>query len=396
MENRKKGMVLIIAGIIFIALIFYIGINLTPKARMLKEITSALEPVLKEANQSMKLSMNVGRDDNSIQTDVRIYMLKEERKYFVMEVNGVPLYIADQLLVLKNGKAFEIADKEQEEKTDYKKLFSQIGIVYKAADFECVTSGQEKIYTVGVTEEEMDALLKTMPIDEFLADSIEKMQLKLVVREKALSRIEVLGTAKTGENAMEVSILLSDFQVLSKGSYVIPEVVKNSIENVDRDSLFSLSEDLYRLIKAATRFSGKETLGGTFQINVNCGILKLEHNGSLEELQKSSSNNLGISVNMDAVTNFVSLLCMEGEISCTNENDSFIYQLKLEPETMEILAQTLIPELVNYTLDFTRGNAEIILEKKSISAIKMDIQGNIDILISKIPASISVGIEFEQ
>ena len=99
---------------------------------------------------------------------------------------------------------------------------------------------------------------------------------------------------------------------------------------------------------------------------------------------------------MDAVTNFVSLLCMEGEISCTNENDSFIYQLKLEPETMEILAQTLIPELVNYTLDFTRGNGEIILEKKSISAIKMDIQGNIDILISKIPASISVGIEFEQ
>lgn len=113
MENRKKGMVLIIAGIIFIALIFYIGINLTPKARMLKEITSALEPVLKEANQSMKLSMNVGTGENSIQTDVRIYMLKEERKYFVMEVNGVPLYIADQLLVLKNGKAFEIADKDR-------------------------------------------------------------------------------------------------------------------------------------------------------------------------------------------------------------------------------------------------------------------------------------------
>lgn len=396
MENRKKGMVLIIAGITFIALIFYIGINLTPKARMLKEITSALEPVLKEANQSMKLSMNVGTGENSIQTDVRIYMLKEERKYFVMEVNGVPLYIADQLLVLKNGKAFEIADKEQEEKTDYKKLFSQIGIVYKAADFECVTSGQEKIYTVGVTEEEMDALLKTMPIDEFLADSIEKMQLKLAVRDKTLSRIEILGTAKAGENGMEVSMVLSNFQVLSKGSYVIPEIVKNSIENVDRDSLFSLSEDLYRLIKAATRFSGKETLGGTFQINVNCGILKLDHNGSLEELQKSSSNNLGISVNMDAVTNFVSLLCMEGEISCTNENDTFIYQLKLEPETMEILAQTLIPELVNYTLDFTMGNAKIILEQESISAIKMDIQGNIDILISKIPASISVEIEFEQ
>ena len=396
MENRRKGMVLIIAGIIFIALIFYIGINLTPKARMLKEITSALEPVLKEANQSMKLSMNVGTGENSIQTDVRIYMLKEERKYFVMEVNGVPLYIADQLLVLKNGKAFEIADKEQEEKTDYKKLFSQIGIVYKAADFECVTSGQEKIYTVGVTEEEMDALLKTMPIDEFLADSIEKMQLKLAVRDKTLSRIEILGTAKAGENGMEVSMVLSNFQVLSKESYVIPEIVKNSIENVDRDSLFSLSEDLCRLIKAATRFAGKETLDGTFQINANCGILKLEHNGSLEELQKSSSNNLGISVSMDAVTNFLSLLCMEGEISCTNENDTFIYQLKLEQETMEILAQTLIPELVNYTLDFTRGNAEIILEKRSISAIKMDIQGNIDILISKIPASISVGIEFEQ
>ena len=396
MKNRKKDIVLVIAGIIFIVLVVYIGISLTPKTRMLKEITSALNPVLKEKNQSMKLHISTGTGENQLQTDAGLYMLTEDKKYFVVEVSEFPIYIADNLLVLKNGKIFEIAEKEQEEKSDYKKLFARIAAIYKAVDFECEKSGQEKLYIVDVAEEEMDALLNFLPIDDFLADSIEKVQLKLAVRDKKLNRIELLAAVGEDTNAAEIFMLLSDFKVLARGEYQIPEIVKNSIENVDRDSLFSLTEDMYGLIKAVIRFVGKEAFDGSVHMNASCGILNINHTSSLKELQTGGNHDLGISFDMDAVTNFISLICMEGNISCNNENGIFIYQLELEPKTMKILAQNMIPELVNYTLDFTKGKAKIEVEKDEIAFVKLEIQGNIDILISKVPASISVEVNFEQ
>ena len=395
MKSKKKDVVLIIAGIIFIVLIAYIGISLTPKARMLKEITNALNPVLKEENQSMKLHISTDAGEKQVQADAGLYMLQEDKKYFVMEVNEFPVYIADNFLVLKNGKMFEILDNEQKEKTDYKNFFSRIAAIYKVADFECEKSGQEKIYTVNVTEEK-EVLLKFLPVDDFLSESIEKVQLKLAVREKKLDRVELQATIGEGTNAAKISMLLSDFKILKQGEYLIPEIVKNSIENVDRDSLLSLTEDMYHLIKAAIQFAGKEAFAGSVHMNASCGILNINHTSSLKELQAGGNHDLGISFDMDAVTNFIALICMEGKISCTRENGTFIYQLELEPETMEILAQNMIPELVNYTLDFTKGEAEIEVEKEEIASVKLEIQGNIDILISKVPASIGVEAEFEQ
>lgn len=396
MKNRKKDVVLIIAGIIFVALIGYIGINLTPKARMLKEIADALNPIIKEENQSMKLHISTSPGEMTMETDVRLYMLTEDKKYLVVKIKDFPIYIADNLLVLKNGKAFEITEEVQKERVNYKNLFVQIGAIYKAVDFECQDAGQEKIYFANVSEENLDNLLKYLPVEEVLADSIEKVQMKLVKKDKKLNRIEFLATAGSGESNVNVSMLLSDFKVLDKEEYRIPDAVRNTLETVDRKTLFNLSEDLYRLMKAAVSFSGKENVDGLVHLVVNCGILNLNHTGSLGEISAGENHASGVSLDMDAVTNFIMLLCMEGDISCDREQDVFVYQLKLDAETMEILAQTMIPELVNYTLDLTKGNAWIVLDENSILSVKLEIEGNIDILISKIPVSIGVEVEFEQ
>lgn len=398
MKNRKKDMVLIIAGIIFVALIVYIVINLTPKARMLKEITAVLNPVLKEENQSMKLQVSTNAGETAIQTDARLYMVTEEQKYLVVKIKEFPIYISDNLLVFKNGKAFEITEEAQKEKVNYKNLFLQIAAIYKAVDFDCQEAGLEKTYLANVSEENLDHLLKYLPMEEVLAERIEKIQLKLVKRENKLNRIEFLAAAGTGENIANVSIVLSDFKVLDKGEYLIPEAVRTTVETVERETLFNLSEDLQRLLKAGVSFLGKESVDGTLYLTANCGSLNVNHVSSLKELSAggSGSHTLGISVDMKAVINFVTLLCMEGDISCTGENDRFLYQLRLDRESMEILAQTIMPELVNYALDFTEGNAQIVLEENAILSVKLEIQGNIDLLISKVPASIGVEIEFNE
>ena len=398
MKNRKKDMVLIVAGIVFVALIVYIVINLTPKARMLREITAVLNPVLKEENQSMKLQVNTNAGETAIQTDARLYMVTEEQKYLVVKIKEFPVYIADNLLVLKNGKAFEITEEAQKEKVDYKNLFLQIAAIYKAVDFECQEAGLEKTYLANVSEENLNHLLKYLPVEEVLSDRIEKIQLKLVKRDKKLNRIEFLAAAGTGEDTVNVSIILSDFKVLDKGEYLIPEAVRTTVETVERETLFNLSEDLQRLLKAGVSFLGKESVDGTLYLTANCGILNVNHVSSLKELSAggSGSHTLGISVDVNAVTNFVALLCMEGDISCTGENGRFLYQLRLDRESMEILAQTIMPELVNYALDFTEGNAQIVLEGNAISSVKLEIQGTIDLLISKVPAKIGVEIEFNE
>ncbi len=394
MKNRKKDFVLIIAGIIFAALVIYIGVNLSPKNRMIKEIAAALQPVLKSENQSMRLDVNTVINEKTMQMNADIYMVEaENRQYLVVESQDFPIYITDNILLLKNGKAFKIADEVQNKAIDYKNLFLQISTVYKVLDFTCEKSDLEKAYMVEVTGEDMETLLAMLPIENEILNGIEKIQVKLVTRDKKLNRIEIWGSADVYEKNAELSILMSDFKVLTE-EYEIPSLVKESVNNVDVDSLFSLSEDLYRLITVAKNFSQKENIDGTIYITANCGMLKINNKSNLGQLSNSSGNS-GISVNIEGISEMIALLCLEGDISCTEDEGKYVYQLELSQETMQNLAQALVPELVNYVVDFSKGSSEVVVKDESISTIKIEIAGSINVLMTDIPANVSAEICFQ-
>lgn len=394
MKNRKKDIVLIIAGIIFAVLVIYIGVNLSPKRRMIQEIADALNPVLKAENQSMHLNVTTVIDENTMQSDADIYMVNTENKqYLVVESQNFPMYITDNLLLFNNGKAFKIAEETGKQAGDYKTLFSQINTLYKVLDITCEKTELEKAYFVEVTEEKIEEILAVLPVENEVLKGIEKLQLKLVTRDKKLNRMEFRGGTNAYEKEMELTILFSDFRVMEEGEYRIPDVVRESAETVDKDSLFSLSEDLYRLMKAAHKFSQKENIDGTVYIAASCGKLKISTQNTLKELQNGSGNS-GISMNMDNISNMMALLCLEGDISCRQEGDRYSYQLQLNEETMQMLAESLVPELVNYVVTFTQGSAKIVLQEENISSVEIEIGGSVKVIMVDIPANVSAKIQF--
>lgn len=394
MKDRKKDIVLIGAGIVLAALLVYIGVNIMPKNRMIKEIAKALHPILESENQSMHMNMNTEIGEEVFQTDADIYMVQEDsRNYFVAEWQDFPIYVTDNILLFENGKAFKIADNTQKQAMDYKSLFSHISTLYKVLDIICEKSDLEKSYLVEVTDEKMEELLAMLPIENEYLENIEKLQMKLVTRDKKLNRIEFKGSTDAYEKEMELTVLFSDFRVLAEGEYGIPDAVKESAETVDADSLFSLSEDLYRLMKAAKKISHKENIDGTVYIAANCGKLRISTQSTLKEFQ-SGSGNANISMNPAGISDLMSLLCLEGDISCSEEGDESVYLLQLSEETMQVLAERLVPELVNYVMTFTKGSAEIVLKEENISSAEIEIGGNVKVLTADIPANVSAEIQF--
>ena len=393
MKNRKRDFILIIAGIIFVVLVIYIGVNLLPKNRMIKEITNILKPVLKSENQSIHLDAATAIGENVMQMDADFYTVKEDgRQYFIVESQNFPIYITDNILLFKNGKAFKITDEETNVKVDYKKMLSQISMLYKVLDITCEKSAYEKGYYVEVTDDKMTELLAMLPIEKEMEEHIEKLQLKLVSKDKQLERIEFVGSADTEEKQIELTVLLSEFKILKKGEYKIPDLVRASAEAVDEDSLFSLSEDLYRLMTAAKKMSQEGNIEGTVYISANCGTLKISNRSTLKELQKNSGNS-DISINIESISDIITLLCLEGDISCSEQGEEYSYHLQLSKEAMQTLTERLVPEIVNYVVTFTNGSATIVLKEENISSVEIEIGGSVNILSVDIPANVSAKIQ---
>ena len=392
---KKKDVIVIIAGTVLLLLLAYIGFRILPKNRMLQEIANAMKPVIEASNQSLHLKLDATIDDQKIAMDSEIYLMQEgTQEYLCTNIGEFPIYITDNLLLFENGKAFKISEKIEEKAIDYKTLFSYINTVYKILDINCDKTEEETRYMVEVTGEELQTLLTLLPVENELLEGIENLQLVLVTRQNILYSIGMYGNVTSAAKKIEMNVLLSNFMELNAGSFSIPKAVKEAVANVDRDALFTLTEDLYRLIEAVSNLSKEEIMEGMAYINVNCGILNLNNSFSLMELQNNSGNS-DFKIDKEQIMEVIVFLCIEGDISCEETKAGYRYELLLKEETMESIVNTFVPELSKYGVVIQNGSAYILLKEEEISSINMNINGNISILMANIPASIGVEICFQ-
>jgi len=62
---------------------------------------------------------------------------------------------------------------------------------------------------------------------------------------------------------------------------------------------------------------------------------------------------------------------------------------------MESLAQTIMPEMMTYAVNYESGKLELVMEDDWISTITVEITGSMNALITKIPVSLGVTFVFE-
>jgi len=395
----KKKVINITVGIVVILLfgfLLYFGTKVYPKLKIGKEISDLLQPILTEENQTMHMDISAEFAGEPFILDSDIYMVKEdEQQYLVLEQMDFPVYIVDDLLLLENGNAFQLAKQTESQSPTYDNLFVQIAAAYEVLDITCVKTDYEANYSVYVTGEQVQELLaKVMPADAKQFNSIEKLQLVMVAQNGRLDRIEMTGKAEVNGKSVQVEVLFSEFRTLEAGVYEIPETVKQTVKTVDRDTLLNLTEDLYRLLVAFEQFQKKESRDGTVTLHANCGLINFTNKFDLATFQQNETT----SMNTEEIHNLpamIAVLCMEGEIRCIESEEGFEYTLSLDEESMQKITEMVIPEVVNYVMQLTDGVAKVMVVENSILSIEITIKGNVNILITKVPMEVGVKFQYE-
>ncbi len=418
MENKKKRYLLLgVIGAVLLGILIFIGVKILPKVQIGKEISDLLQPLITEENQSMHLDISADFANELVDFNSDIYLVKdEETKYVVMDQYDFPIYIVDNVLYLENGHAFLIAEEVQSqsaEKVVYEDLFLQIAAAYEMFDITCVKTDLETRYSVTVTGEQVQELLQlAVPTgldskgqEQELLSYIKNLNVQMTARNDKLDRIEMAGSADIGDTAVQVNIVISEFNVLDAGEYVIPDVIKDAVKTVDKDSLFSLTKDLYRLLVAFEQFSKQETSNGTVTLRANCGIINFKQTYDLKDFENlGNAGNTGDADNTDSdlvdtesiekLPEMIGFLCMEGEITSTEMDNGYEYKLTLDKTSMQKIAEMVVPELVNYVVTMKEGTVVVMLENDSISSITIEIDGSIKVFFSEVPAEVGVTFQY--
>jgi len=414
MKNKSFKYIFIgIIALIILGIGIYAIRNVFPTVNATLEISNALQPVIEAENQKMHVQMDAGVDDNQIQIDADVYLLEEDAMhYMVLKQNEYALYIIDNVLFLENGKAFLLIDDEgkavtedeNSDKMNLTDLLPIISTVFEEFEISRMEKENEISYQVEVTGEQVQKLLQaSMMSEQDVASDIEKIDLMLVTKDSKLSSIQMCGYVTAEESRVTLDLMFSEFEELKAGEHEIPQIIKDSVETVDKDALFCITEDVYRLIKAVEPLSKMESQKGTVELNVNCGLLKVNTSIGLDELQqlvsnvsdKSGENEIQNPEAIQELPKILGGLLMEADITCVERNGGYVYALTLDQTTMESLAQTIMPEMMTYAVNYESGKLELVMEDDWISTITVEITGSMNALITKIPVSLGVTFVFE-
>lgn len=375
MQNKKVlNIVVGIIGIIIIGIVLYLGTTVYPKLKIGKEISNLLRPVLTEENQSMHLDVTADFAGEPFHLDSDIYSVKEgEQQYLVLEQMDFPVYIVDSLLLLENGHAFKLSEEAESQKVKYDDLFVQIAATYEAFDITYAKTELESVYSVNVAEGQ---------------------ELKIVAQNDKIDRIEMTGKAELDGKSVQIEVVVSEFHKIELGKYEIPEVVKHAVETVDRDNLFNLTEDLYRLLVAFEQFQKKESQDGTITLHADCGVINFTNTFDLDVFQRNENTSVNTK-EIEELPAMVAVLCTEGEIRCIAQEEGFEYTLSLDEESMQKITGMVVPEIVNYVMQLTEGTAKVVVTDNAIVSIEISIEGNVNMLFTKVPMEVDIIFQYE-
>lgn len=394
--KRSKKTVLIVLCVVLLTIGIgapYIGLQVAPTVNHALRISELLQPVIDAENQTMHIAVSAEFGGNDLSAESNVYLVREDdAPYLVLEQNSNAVYISGNVLFLENGKAFKIGDKLQKQTASYEDLLAHIGVLYETLKITAEETDSEITYSVTVTGEQAKTLLEAASLGEALpVEGVEKLKLQLTEKNGRLDQISFSGSGNADGAAAQLHVTLSGFRILAAGDYPIPDAVKQAAATVDPDTLFSLTEDLYRLVLALAPFADMESIAGTLELTVDCGPLQLDTQMALSDLKTTSNSQLDPD-KLKALPEVLGLMCMEGDLSCTKEGSGYVYRLVLDQPAMQELARMILPELAQYGGNLTDGDASIHLENNAITSMRVSIEGKVSALLLQIP--VTVGAEF--
>ena len=395
---KKSKKIWICVGVILVVFTLGLFVWFFPKAKTGSEIAALLKPIITSENQSMDINLKFMIAGQETDIELKTYWLKEaEEKYLVMEQDEHPIYLVEDVLYLENGRAFLVqdADEEHQIKSIDAQMFVQLTALYEALDITTRKENDTDIYSVEVSGEDAQVLVgRIMPETYNELSEIDNLRVDITAQEDRLTSVSYSGGALVNGKEMALEVRIDNFKTLESGEYVIPEKIKSAIQNVNKEDLFCITEDLYCLMVAFADLASQETIQGKVTLSSNTGMINFKKTYDLEKLG-TSKNDLENADQIENLPEMIAFLCMEGDISCEEEVDGYCYTLKLNKNAMEDIAEMIIPDGVNQLIKLSKGHVEIVINGSKIQSMEIGIAGTLQSLFSKIQSQVGAEFVFE-
>lgn len=382
---------------------------------------------LVDLKECAELSMDVALDadvaDETLSLDAELERKTVSgRRVTKVQAGSLPLYYAENLVVLENGTAYQLTTGFP----DYASILEHLLPLYKKTSFTTLRDGDETIYGVSAEGQTARALLSLLLPDASgnLPDG-QTVSAEVHMEDGAVEKITISASGSFKDKAQTpftLYVTLDDFDAST--DFSVPDAVLESLDKTYADGeLPVITEDLFRLLTGWSNLLHEDTIAADLDISVDCGPVVVKNalryyretidGTTVNCINKSGLNiyfsDTGSAVNVNGdeagddarslagttkLLDIVYLVCQNGEFELSQEGETYTYRLSLDERSMDSLLEALAPDAAKLDMTFEDSYAEVTLTDGTVSKLSVSCGGAVKVLLTQAGASVTADITF--
>lgn len=356
---------------------------------------------------SVALQVDGDYDGQEFEVSAQIHRMQVEgQAVTLVSRNGNDFYYCGDVLVLENGKAYQIQGENRgsDELLDQTlELYRNFEIREEEGNFFITASGDHAARIVKIL----------LPELEELATEVRALEVGLYTENQKLAyiRFQTEGTAGGRDFTMDACLKPCG------GPEEIPDLIRQQIVSGDAATTIA-SEDILMLMKAWNSLDIRRDIHADLTIYADCGPVKVKeqvdaYRGFLEQTQVYAvekndyalyftddrildKNGDSVPVEQAQLANTKKLLdlayslCMHGDVTMHDG----VYTVSLDEDGMRQAASVIAPETEQMDILFGTGQLRIELENGEIQAIRFELDGSVKVVVAEVPVKLSLDFVF--
>ena len=376
----------------------------------------------KELDMSASVQMEL--DNETLQTDAHLFRTQADGKQILcIEENGVQLYYYDGSIYLENGSAYRTSGLFP----DYSTLGEHILELYNATDVTYAHEGAEEVYSVtayGADAEQALSLLTPTIADSLTR--VESIDLCMHVTDGEIRSIEASGSGEvTGSDGQTQAMTVWAELTIEEDAqtmHTVPKAVTDAMANGGYQGKLELTEDLVRVLSAASELGKRDPLAARVKLSANCGPVifdtSLDYFRTVQDGKTVSCLRAGVldlyfvgeqvwtkdgktpTASEQTLVRCADLMdiayraCLEGAATSTQTQTGYTYTLTLSEERTRQEAIAIAPDAEKLNVQYLPGTIELDVQDGKITALRATVGGSVQVSIVDTQISISASFDF--
>ena len=382
-----------------------------------------LKNLTEQAELDTDASIQLALGGETMRTDAHLFHTTANGKRILcIEENGVLLYYYDGAIYLENGSAYRTNGVFP----DYSTLGEHLITLYNATDVTYARENGEEVYSVtarGANAQTSLELLAPGLADEL--SKVDEIDLCMHVQDGKIASIEASGSCEAVSNGQTQPLNVwaeLTVQQTAADVHTVPQAVLDAIETGGYQGKLELTEDLMRILSAASELGKRDPLCADVTLRGSCGPIVLDtqlswfrrtENGRTVGCVRTGSVPLyyrgetvltedghAPAASEQTRVRFADLVdiayraCLEDGADASVQDGVYIYTLTLSSERTQQAALAIAPEAEKLDVQYLPGSITLTVENGRVTRLAAAIEGTVHVGLADTDASLSAAFIF--